>query len=129
MSISTMNYEGSASRVDGKAGTIGACNCKKSKCLKLYCDCFSNGLACTPECNCCGCSNHVENDERNLALESILDRNPNAFKPKIESAKGFHLKGCHCKKSNCLKKYCECYQSGVGCTDLCACEGCKNCED
>lgn len=22
------------------------CNCKKSKCLKLYCDCFANKTAC-----------------------------------------------------------------------------------
>ncbi len=27
-----------------------------------------------------------------------------------------------------MKKYCECYQSGVKCTSLCKCEGCKNCE-
>lgn len=105
------------------------CNCKKSKCLKLYCDCFALGLGCGPDCNCTDCSNHEDNDERKLAMEAILDRNPQAFKPKIQQEKGYHSKGCHCKKSNCLKKYCECYQSGVACTELCACEGCKNCED
>ncbi|CAA7038471.1 unnamed protein product [Microthlaspi erraticum] len=35
-----------------------------------------------------------------------------------------HKRGC--KKSSCLKKYCECYQGGVGCSINCRCEGCKN---
>jgi hypothetical protein len=29
------------------------------------------------------CSNAEENEERKLAIDAILDRNPNAFKPKI----------------------------------------------
>lgn len=28
------------------------CNCKKSRCLKFYCDCLADGRMCTPECNC-----------------------------------------------------------------------------
>ncbi|KAK8712659.1 hypothetical protein V6N13_147889 [Hibiscus sabdariffa] len=37
-----------------------------------------------------------------------------------------HKRGCNCKRSSCLKKYCECFQAGVGCSPSCRCEGCKN---
>lgn len=149
------------------------CNCKRSKCLKLYCECFANNKYCGIDCLCTGCSNDSDHeDERLLAKEQILMRNPLAFRPKVEvqldqdslfskdikiqdinlqqnsdillnvstKPKNFgvlavqdsekrHFKGCNCKKSNCQKKYCECYQQGVMCSDLCKCETCKNTEE
>ena len=40
------------------------CNCRKSKCLKLYCDCFSNGLFCSKDCECANCANLEMNSKR-----------------------------------------------------------------
>ena len=33
------------------------CNCKKSNCLKNYCECFQFGLKCTYSCGCVDCKN------------------------------------------------------------------------
>jgi hypothetical protein len=35
------------------------CNCKNSRCLKLYCECFASGQYCEPGvCNCTNCFNN-----------------------------------------------------------------------
>ncbi|KAM9734404.1 protein lin-54 homolog isoform 1-T2 [Menidia menidia] len=110
------------------------CNCTKSQCLKLYCDCFANGEFCN-NCNCNNCFNNLEHEtERQKAIKTCLDRNPEAFKPKIGKGKEGesdrrHSKGCNCKRSGCLKNYCECYEAKIMCSSICKCIGCKNFEE
>lgn len=37
------------------------CKCVKSKCLKLYCECFRQGIPCNDDCVCIDCQNTKDN--------------------------------------------------------------------
>ena len=59
------------------------CTCAKTKCLKLYCECFSGGRYCGSNCECATCHNKseydVEGGTRYEAIQYILFRKPDAF--------------------------------------------------
>jgi hypothetical protein len=113
----------------------GKCTCKKSKCLKLYCECFNLQRMCGDQCACVDCFNKEEFQElRSYFLKDILEKNPNAFKSKFKKIDQdnltLHARGCNCKKTGCHKRYCECYSANTKCTNLCKCTGCSNfCEE
>lgn len=101
------------------------CNCKMSKCLKLYCECFAALSYCHDFCRCLDCYNIAAMEEvRQEAIQGTKDRNNTAFVSKV-SKKG-HSNGCNCNKSQCLKKYCECFEGGVFCGPVCKCKSCNN---
>jgi hypothetical protein len=107
------------------------CNCKKSKCLKLYCQCFAARAFCQGTCKCTMCSNSADNiDAINHAVSVITERNPSAFECKFMEGGSkedvVHKIGCRCRKSMCLKKYCECFQAQIACSDSCICLDCCN---
>lgn len=43
--------------VAGTARHNKGCNCKKSGCLKKYCECFQAGIFCGDNCKCIDCKN------------------------------------------------------------------------
>ena len=100
---------------------FGGCSCKKTKCLKLYCECFSKENFCGQSCKCLDCKNMIENSENVFrTIKNLKNKKPEAFTSKILS------RTCNCKKSNCKKKYCECFENGNTCNDQCKCFECKN---
>jgi hypothetical protein len=75
------------------------CRCTKTKCLKLYCDCFQAGKVCKEYCECSECKNTQEesgpNGVRTRVIRDILKRRPDAFQRRTKDPDAI----CACKSS------------------------------
>lgn len=102
------------------------CRCAKTRCLKLYCDCFRGTKLCTSRCQCIECLNTAEESGpdgiKTRTMQDIVARRPNAFQKRVRNPNA----GCKCKNSRCLKKYCDCFRQAKHCGNLCVCRNCLN---
>eukprot|EP00522_Entomoneis_paludosa_P004130 CAMPEP_0172474486 /NCGR_PEP_ID=MMETSP1065-20121228/69383_1 /TAXON_ID=265537 /ORGANISM="Amphiprora paludosa, Strain CCMP125" /LENGTH=431 /DNA_ID=CAMNT_0013232669 /DNA_START=965 /DNA_END=2257 /DNA_ORIENTATION=- len=57
--------------------------------------------------------NTEESAERQFAIESTLQKRPDAFRTRVKEV-GL---GCACKNNKCVRKYCECFRSNLVCTE------------
>ena len=75
------------------------CSCTRTKCLKLYCECFRNDLVCTANSECLDCKYTIEESEpggeRYDAREQMLKARPNVFKT-VKKKVGV---GCSCTRN------------------------------
>ena len=75
------------------------CRCVKSRCLKLYCDCFQAEVLCNTMCKCLHCLNTEAENKKGgrlkLAKRDYLLRKPHSFGKKKKKLGD----GCACKNN------------------------------
>jgi hypothetical protein len=131
--MSASPAEGSAILVGRKHGAIlknQGCSCRRSKCVKLYCVCWSNKIMCSSRCTCTECTNVPRSEGGNTgSTEKEVVESPlkPSSSPTLRSLPpGVITDTCSCRRSKCLARYCQCYASAFRCTESCTCVGCLN---
>lgn len=115
--------------------SVGGCQCKRNKCIQLYCSCFSNGSVCGEDCKCVGCENNAEEESSPTTMDQPISSDVSAsdgdrklparqYRGAVRT-KG-EITGCKCSKTKCLKLYCPCFEKRIVCHDGCVCVECKN---
>lgn len=118
-------------QTDSKRGSFArsqtGCSCKKSACLKLYCECFLSGGSCGDSCKCVGCKNTPGNDKsKALFLATLMTRRPGMKKGNPVALRESEEVTCVCRRSGCQQLYCECLKRGKACGAQCRCINCEN---
>ena len=54
-----------------------SCNCKKSNCLKNYCECYQYNLKCTYSCGCVDCKNRNLYEKKMFHVENSYNKTKN----------------------------------------------------
>eukprot|EP00656_Telonema_subtile_P001362 TRINITY_DN1061_c0_g1_i1.p1 TRINITY_DN1061_c0_g1~~TRINITY_DN1061_c0_g1_i1.p1 ORF type:complete len:393 (-),score=48.29 TRINITY_DN1061_c0_g1_i1:317-1495(-) len=103
-----------------------SCRCRKSKCLKLYCECFAGQEKCTSSCKCISCENTAEHARVREEAKLAIIRSRSVDSDGNSVGNDVHVGKCNCRRSGCRKKYCECFNACVECTSACKCVGCVN---